>query len=427
MSEQPLRIAYLVYRGNPHCGGQGVYTRALANELTQLGHEITVLAGPPYPDLVDPDQLWEIPGLDLYRASNPFRIPWPHEIRDRIDLGELAIMSAAGYPEPWGFSMRVRRLLQDRRADFDLVHDNQCLGTGLLDMMHTDGWPVVATLHHPITVDRDLDLAHASNALRRFSLRRWYSFLDMQTRVVREIPRVLTVSESSRGDIVEQMGVPAEHLHVVSVGTDPSVFRPLPEVARVPGRLMTTASADVPLKGLAHLLEALAKVWAERDDVHLVVIGRPKPKSKIPALIERLGISDHVEFVKGISTERIVELYAEAELACVPSLYEGFSLPAVEAMACGVPVLGTTGGALPEVLGRDNETGLIVPAGDPDALAQGILRALADPLLRARIGAAGRERALDNFTWRRTAEGTAEHYRLLLEQHERDARDAHLC
>jgi len=427
MSERPLRVAYLVYRGNPHCGGQGVYTRALANELTQLGHEITVLSGPPYPDLVHPDQLWEVPGLDLYRARNPFRIPWPHELRDRIDLGEFAIMAVAGYPEPWGFSMRARQLLRDRRGDFDLVHDNQCLGTGLLDMMRTDGWPVVATLHHPITVDRDLDLAHASNALRRLSLRRWYSFLDMQMRVMRAIPRILTVSESSRGDIVDQMGVPAENLHVVPVGTDPAVFRPLPQVARVPGRLMTTASADVPLKGLAHLLEALAKIRAERDDVHLVVIGRPKPKSKIPALIDRLGIAEHVEFVKGITTERIVELYAEAELACVPSLYEGFSLPAVEAMACGVPVIGTTGGAVPEVLGRDNETGLIVPAGDADALAQGILRALADPLLRARVGAAGRERALTNFTWRRTAEGTAEHYRVLLEQHERDRRDAHRC
>src|SRR5574341_1768308 len=156
MSGPPLRIAYLVYRGNPYCGGQGVYTRHLAKELTELGHRITVLSGPPYPDLVDPAQLERVPGLDLYRASNPFRVPWPHELRDGVDLGELAIMSAAGYPEPWGFSMRARRILSGRRHEFDLVHDNQCLGTGLLHMMRRDGWPVLATLHHPITVDRDL-------------------------------------------------------------------------------------------------------------------------------------------------------------------------------------------------------------------------------------------------------------------------------
>jgi glycosyltransferase involved in cell wall biosynthesis len=287
-------------------------------------------------------------------------------------------------------------------------------------MMQRDGWPVLATLHHPITVDRDLDLAHATSAWKRITLRRWYAFLRMQTAVAREIPRVLTVSESSRRDIVEQMGVPAERLHVVPVGMDPEVFRPLPAIRPVRGRLMTTASADMPLKGLAPLLEALAKVRTEREDAHLVVIGEPKRKSRIPALIERLGLSGSVEFVRGVTTERIVGLYAEAEVACVPSLYEGFSLPAVEAMACGVAVVGTNGGAVPEVIGRDGETGIVVPAGDPGALAQGILRVLGDEQLRARIGAAGRERALTRFTWRKTAEGTAEHYRALLEGARRD-------
>jgi len=415
--EQPLRIAYLVYRGNRHCGGQGVYTRALAKELTELGHEITVFSGQPYPDLVHPGQLVEVPSLDLYRPQNPFRVPWPWEFRSRVDLQEFAIMCGGGFPEPYTFSRRVRKLLLDRRADFDLVHDNQCLGRGLVKMMATDGWPVLATLHHPITVDRDVDLAHATNPWRRFTLRRWYGFIDMQTEVARLIPRHITVSESSRRDIIQQIGVPADRLHVVPVGVDPSVFRPRPGIARIPGRIMTTASADVPMKGLAHLLHALAKVRTEREDAHLVVIGKPKGKSRIPALLERLGIVDAVEFVSGVTTERIVDLYSEAEVACVPSLYEGFSLPAVEAMACGVPVVGTTGGAVPEVIGTDGETGLLVPPGDPDALAHSLLRALGDAELRARIGAVGRARALDRFTWRQTALGTVEQYRALLADH----------
>ena len=414
--EDPLRIAYLVYRGNPHCGGQGVYTRELAAEITELGHEITVFSGPPYPDLVHPEQLVEVPGLDLYPARNPFRVPWPHEFRDLIDVREFAIMCGAGYPEPYAFSLRIRRELQDRRADFDLVHDNQCLGRGLVPMMREDGWPVLATLHHPITVDREVELAHTRNPWRRFTLRRWYAFLDMQMGVARQIPRVLTVSESSRRDIVEQMGLPASHLHVVPVGMNPAVFRPRPGIERMPGRLMTTASADIPMKGLSHLLEALAKVRTEVEGAHLVVIGRPKAKSRIPALLERLGLLDAVEFVSGVTTERIVDLYAEAEVACVPSLYEGFSLPAVEAMACGVPVVGTTGGAVPEVIGRDGETGLLVAPADPDALAGGILRMLGDRALRRRIGDAGRARALANFTWRRTAEATVEHYRALVDE-----------
>jgi glycosyltransferase involved in cell wall biosynthesis len=213
------------------------------------------------------------------------------------------------------------------------------------------------------------------------------------------------------------MGVPAERLHVVPVGVDPDVFGPRPAIARVPGRIMTTASADVPMKGLAHLLEALAKLRTERSDAHLVVIGKSKEKSKIPALMERLGISDAVEFVSGVTTERIVELYAEAEVSCVPSLYEGFSLPAVEAMACGVAVVGTTGGAVPEVIGTDGETGLLVPPADPSALAVALQRVLDDAELRDRLAAAGRARALGRFTWRQCAVATVEHYRALLEEH----------
>ncbi len=410
-----LRIAWLVYRGNPHCGGQGVYTRYLARELTELGHQVTVFSGQPYPELDDPRQLTRVPSLDLYRPENPFRVPWPWEFKSSVDVREFAVMCSAGFPEPYTFSLRARRLLAARRNDFDIVHDNQCLGSGIIGMMD-DGWPVLATLHHPITVDRDLDLEHATSAWRRFTLRRWYGFLGMQMNVAREIPRVVTVSESSKRDIVSQMGVRADRLHIVPVGVDPEIFHPMPEVARVPGRLMTTTSSDVPMKGLVPLLEALAKVRTERSDAELVIIGKPKGKSKIPALIDRLGLTGVVRFVSGVTTERIVELYAEAEVAVVPSLYEGFSLPAIEAMACGVPLVATTGGALPEVVGTDGETGLLVPPNDPGALATVLLRALGDADLRARIGAAGRARALDKFTWRATAVGTVENYRALLEE-----------
>jgi len=419
-SPEHLRIAWLVYRGNPHCGGQGVYTRYLARELAELGHEVTVFSGQPYPELDDMSQLTQVPSLDLYRPENPFRIPWPWEFKDSIDLREFGLMCSAGFPEPYTFSLRVRRMLADRRGDFDIIHDNQCLGSGLVGMMD-DGWPVLCTLHHPITVDRDLDLEHAKSTYRRWTLRRWYGFLGMQMEVARQMPRVVTVSESSKRDIVAQMGVDAERLHIVPVGVDPNIFHPMPEVQRIPGRLMTTTSSDVPMKGLVPLLEAIAKIRTERDDVELVCIGKPKDKSSIPGVIERLGLQDCVRFVSGVSTERIVELYAEAEVAVVPSLYEGFSLPAIEAMACGVPLVATTGGALPEVVGTSEETGLLVPPNDPEALAHMIKRALGDAELRTRIGEAGRARVLQNFTWRQTALGTVENYRILLEDAARNS------
>ncbi len=409
----PLRIAYLVYRGNPRCGGQGVYTRYLTRELVDLGHEVEVFSGPPYPELDPRVRFTPVPSLDLYREPDPFRVPRLKEFTSWIDGLEFATMCVAGFPEPLTFSLRARRLLASRKGQFDLVHDNQCFGTGLVQMMR-DGWPLLATLHHPITVDRDLELAHAPNFWRRVTLRRWYGFLRMQRRVARRVPRIVTVSSSSKRDIAAQMGIDPERMDVVPVGVDHRVFRPLPGIARVPGRLMTTASADVPLKGLVPLLEAVAKVRAERGDVELVVIGKLKADSRVRKTIDDLALGDAVRFVSGVTDERIVELYAETELAVVPSLYEGFSLPAVEAMACGVPLVATTGGALPEVVGTDGTTGLLVPPGDPGALAAGILRALGDPALREKLGREGRTRVMERFTWRATAEGTVAQYRRLL-------------
>jgi glycosyltransferase involved in cell wall biosynthesis len=419
LETRPLRIALLVYRGNPHSGGQGVYVRHLSKELVALGHHVEVFSGPPYPELVPEVPLVKVPSLDLYRPDNPFRVPHPREFRSIADLAEFALMCTAGFPEPLTFGMRVRRLLRDRRADFDIVHDNQCLANGILGLLD-DGFPLVATVHHPITVDRDLELAHATSPIRKLTLRRWFGFLRMQIRVVRRLPRIITVSESSKRDIADQLGVRLDRMTVVPVGVDQTHFRPLPHIARVPGRIMTTASADVPMKGLVPLLEALAKVRTERP-VELVVVGRPREGSVIPATIERLGLEGAVEFVGGVDHDRIVELYAQAEAAVVPSLYEGFSLPAIEAMACGVPLVATTGGALPEVVGRHDDTALLVPPGDSGALAAAICRLLDDPALRTRIGHAGRARVFERYTWAATAQGTVEQYRAELQAAELQA------
>jgi glycosyltransferase involved in cell wall biosynthesis len=416
-----LRVAYLVYRGNPRCGGQGVYTRHLTNELSKLGHDVTVFSGQPYPELEDGVGFVPVPSLDLYREPDPFRVPRLSEFKTPIDALEFGIMCSAGFPEPRTFTLRARKLLAARRGDFDLVHDNQSLGSGLLGMMR-DGWPLLATIHHPITVDRELDLSHATTMRRRLTLRRWYGFIEMQRRVARQIPRVVTVSESSCRDIAEQLGVEQSRMAVVPVGVDESVFRPRPEIARIPGRLVTTASADVPMKGLVPLLEALAKVRTERSDAHLVVVGRLRDGSLIPGVLDRLGLDGAVRFVSGISDDELSELYGSAEVAVVPSLYEGFSLPAIEAMASGVPLVATTGGALPEVAGTDGVTALLVAPNDPGALAGGLLRALSDADLRTRIGAAGRRRTLNRFTWPVTARLTAEQYRVLLEQRARTER-----
>ncbi|WP_089101387.1 glycosyltransferase family 4 protein [Streptomyces hyaluromycini] len=409
--ERPLDIALLTYKGNPFCGGQGVYVRHLSRELARLGHRVEVIGSQPYPVLDEGYPgltLTELPSLDLYRSPDPFRTPGRGEYRDWVDALEVATMWTGGFPEPLTFSLRARRHLRARAGEFDVVHDNQTLGYGLLGDI---GAPLVTTIHHPITVDRQLELDAAEGWKRRYSVRRWYAFTRMQKRVARRLPSVLTVSGTSRQEIVDHLGVREDRVHVVHIGADTDLFAPNPAVAQVPGRIVTTSSADVPLKGLVFLVEALAKVRTEHPAAHLVVVGKRPAEGPVAQAMERYGLDGAVEFVKGISDAELVDLVRSAEVACVPSLYEGFSLPAAEAMATGTPLVATTGGAIPEVAGRDGETCLAVPPGDAGALATALNRLLGDAELRLRLGRAGRERVLRHYTWARAAQGTVARYR----------------
>ncbi|MPY95047.1 MAG: glycosyltransferase [Acidimicrobiia bacterium] len=417
VDDRPLRIAYLCYRGKPHVGGQGVYTRHLTKALVDLGHHVEVLGGQPYPVLDERVPLRELPSLDIYNDHYPLRLPGVWELKSWPDWVEVGQFTTGAFPEPLAFSLRAWRELRSRRGEFDLVHDNQCLGYGLL-LMAREGIPVIGTIHHPISVDRRLELEHARSRYERFTKRRWYGFTRMQARVAARLERVVTVSASSYRDIVEEFGVDPGRMRVIPVGVDVDVFRPLPHVGVVPGRLITTASADVPLKGLRFLLEALAKARVEQPGIHLVIIGRKKVGGPSVRAIDELGLGEHVSFVSGVPEERIIELYAEAELAVVPSLYEGFSLPAIEAQSCGVPLVATTGGAIPEVVGRDGDTAVLVPPGDSEALAAALLAHLGRPAeLRGGLGARGRQRVVQNWSWAVMAQRTVDEYRALLAAH----------
>ncbi len=406
-----LRIALLSYRSKPHSGGQGVYVRALSRELTALGHGVTVFSGQPYPELDDGVPLTPVPSLDLYREPDPFRTPRPSEFRDRIDVREWATMCTAGFPEPLTFSLRAARLLLPRAAEFDVVHDNQCLGSGLLQLTRA-GVPTVATVHHPVAIDRDLELAAAPSLRRRLTLRRWYAFTGMQARVAPRLDGVTTVSENSRRDIETHLGVPADAIRVVPVGIDPDVFTPPADRPRDPDSIVVTTSADVPLKGLVHLLEAVAKLRTERP-VRLTVVGTARPGGPAEAALDRLALHDAVRFTGPLPEADLVRLLQRAAVVAVPSLYEGFSLPAIEAMACGTALVTTDAGALPEVVG--SRAGVRVRAGDVGELTAALQLVLDSPSFADQLGRAGRRRVLASYTWRSTAARTAEWYREVLE------------
>ncbi|WP_327143262.1 glycosyltransferase family 4 protein [Nocardia sp. NBC_01327] len=405
-----MRIALLSYRSKTHCGGQGVYVRYLSAGLAELGHEVEVFSGQPYPEHLDPRvRLTEVPSLDLYRDEDPFRTPRPGEIRDGIDLLEVATMWTAGFPEPRTFSLRAARILRARAAEFDVVHDNQCLGYGLLDIARH--LPLVATIHHPITRDREVDLAAATWRRKPF-LRRWYGFLGMQQRVARQIPELITVSSSSANDIAADFGVLPERLRTVPLGVDTELFRPRAS-PRVPGRIVAVASADKPLKGIAHLLNAVARLRNTHVlDVRLVA--KLEPEGPTEKLIAELGIADIVTAVSGLGDEELAQLLSSAEIACIPSLYEGFSLPAVEAMASGTPLVASRAGALPEVVGGCAE---LVEPGNVAELTRVLGELLDSPERLRHLSAAGRRRALEVFSWEAVAAQTVSVYEQAITRH----------
>ncbi len=417
MAGAPLRVCLLTYRGNPRSGGQGVYVRLLSEALRDLGHEVDVWSGQPYPELVDGVRLVKVPSLDLWNETQLFRTPSLRELVDPINLSEYARTRFGAFIEPITFSDRVARRFRrgGNLRGYDIVHDNQCLGPGLLQLRTL--LPVVATIHHPVTVDLRIAYQTAKDRTERFGLRRWYSFLPTQLRVSRSLDRILTVSEASKTDLHREYGVAQDRLRVVGNGINLDVFKPMPEIARKDNLLITTLSADSPLKGFRYLLEALARLRTTRPDVHLLVIGQPGLETGTRERLRDMKLEDAVTFSGRVAAEDIARAYAEATIAVVPSLYEGFGFPAGEAMACEVPVVSSSGGALPEVIGRSGTCGTLVEPKSGAALARAIGELLDQPERRREMGRAGRARVLDLFTWRRAAERTVAVYREAIAEH----------
>jgi len=401
---RPLRIALLSYRSKPHCGGQGVYVRQLSRELHVLGHHVEVFSGQPFPDLDRGPVLREVPSLDLYRDDHPFRAPHWRAYRDWADVLETAMMWGGAFPEPLTFSIRALRALAARTADFDVVHDNQGLGYGMLSVRRL-GLPLVTSIHHPISVDKRIDLA-SSGRLAALNKRRWYGFVRMQARVARRVARsgpLITVSESSRRDICRDFRVRPEQVHIIPLGVDTRLFRPRAR-PRVPGRIVAVASADSPLKGTATLLRAVGKLVTDTD-AHLIIVGKPAPGTE--RLAAQLSLSGRVAFTHGLDDKAFSALLASAETAVVPSLYEGFSLPAVEHMASGTPLVASRTGALPEVTG---DAAVLVTPGDDEELAAVLRRLHGSPGERAALADRALRRVGDRFAWPAVANATAERY-----------------
>jgi glycosyltransferase involved in cell wall biosynthesis len=409
----PLRVCLLSYRSNPHCGGQGVYLKNLSRALKDLGHVVEVISGPPDPQLDDDIPVHQLPCLDLYNPEDPFRIPAPHELMDPINLVEWIGVSTMGFPEPFTFGLRAYQFIKSRLHRHDIVHDNQSLSYGIWAI--NKRVPTIATIHHPVTVDRKIAIQSVSSPWEKMKQWRWYSFIGMQKRVSRSLARIITVSKSAKEDISRDFNIPRDKFSVVPNGINTNLFYPVSEIEREKNRVIVTNSADTPLKGLFFLFQAVAEL-AKIQDIHVTVVGEPKKDGDIVKLVTALGIGHRINFTGRIDDQEFVRQYARATMAVIPSVYEGFGLPVGEAMACGVPVISTTGGALPEVVG---DAGVLVPPADSPALAGAIRELLGNPKKAKELGLAGYRRVQEHFTWERAAEKTVDVYREVIDGHRR--------
>ena len=404
-----MRICLLSYRGYKFSGGQGIYVRYLSRSLQKLGHEVDVVAGPPYPDLAEGINLVRLPSLDLYTLPeyrrfiiSPSRLnTWPNLVEWLGECGGI-------FTEPHTFGMRAYNMFRSNghQRKYDIVHDNQCITGGILRIKQL-GLPMVATIHHPITIDRDLALKASKSLWQSLGIRRWYSFVNTQIRVSRELSHLITDSRHSLGEITHDFHLPADKFKVIYCGVDNEIFREIPGVVREKHRILVINSGDTPLKGLKFLLEAIAELRKERP-VELTIVGAPMKEGYTEGVLEELKLGDCVTYTGKIETSELVKHYSTATMLVVPSIYEGFGLPAAEAMSCGAPVISTTAGALPEVVG---EAGILVPPGDTRAIVQAMKSLLDDESRRRQLGEMGKERVARLFNWDNAAKETAEVYR----------------
>jgi glycosyltransferase involved in cell wall biosynthesis len=412
--QRPLRIALLTYRGNPISGGQGVYVKHLSKALFDLGHQVEVLSGPPYPHLDSQIKLHRLPSLDLYNPDHLFHVKRFRDLTKPLNIYEFLNMCTGSFPEPYTFGVRAHRYLQKQQHRYDIIHDNQCLAYGI-GMIAKIGIPTIATIHHPITVDREEELKAARSLLQKIKIKRWYSFIKMQKRVARKLSHIITVSECAKKDIAREFSIEVSKFRVIPNGVNVEYFYPVPNPLRPDNSLIVTNSADIPLKGLRYLLEAVSQIKDKRQ-VRLTVIGEPKKNGVVKKLVGKMGIGDFVHFTGRIKNEEFAQYYANATIAVVPSLYEGFGIPAAEAMACGVPLITTSGGALPEVVG---DASIIVPPADSVALAKAITYLLDNKQARDKYAEAGIVRVNSIFSWPRAAQEVVNVYREAINGHGR--------
>ena len=411
-----MKVLILGYRGNPYCGGQGIYIYNLSKELARLGVEVDVMVGPPYPDpLEEWATVYKIENLNIWAIKTR---DIPLEKLKRIlspwNFIDFVMTRLHFFYEMETFSFRsffaLKKILKTKR--YDIIHDIQSLGWGTIPIKGYN-IPIVSTVHHPLTKDREADLVNDFGLWAKTTTILFYP-LVMQAFVIRKIDRVITSFKEGVDELYKAFKVRKDKVSVVYNGMDIDLFQNTGE-KREENALLFVGNTEDSKKGLVYLLEAM-KLLPENVTLTIVDDGPPK---KLTAwdMIKKMGLESRVSFTGKLSYEDLVSMYSRKTMLVMSSLFEGFGLPAVEAMSCKTPVVSTTSGALKEVVSE--ECGILVPPGDPVALKNGIEKLLADKKLMETMGEKGRKWAVDNFSWPVAAKNTLDVYRQVVAEYRR--------
>ena len=390
-----MKIGLLSYRSHPYSGGQGIYIKHLSKALKDLGHHVSVLSGPPYPELDNEIELIKIPSLGMFETDNRVKLFSPKLFLSPLDLYEWFTVMTGGFPEPYTYGKRAYNFLKKNKDSFDVILDNQCLATSLIDIQ--DMFPLAVTIHHPITKDHKLEMDSANNWKEKLSSIRWHNFLPMQKKVAPKLKKIITVSDASKQDVIEEFQVSTDSVEVILNGIDIHTFKPGPIELVKKNRIITTASADIPLKGLKYLIKALPGIIKTFPKTKLTVIGKSPNNSEVSELIDALDLGDFITFRSGINESQIVDLYHSSEIAVIPSLYEGFGFGAGEAMACGVPLVTTHSGGLKDVVG---DCALEISPASSEEIENAVTKLFNNHELKRELALKGRERMEAKFDWK---------------------------
>ena len=388
-----LKIGLLSYRSDPFSGGQGIYIKHVSEALQNRGHEITIFSGNPLPIVSNKIKVVEIstPGyFETFNSFERFKIFQAQE-KTRLDLWDFIETFTGTFTEPIFFG---DRLLQNtefaKTADsYDVFHDNQSI-SNYPDSINKK---LITTLHHPIHVDRDIDLENESSFLRKLAIKRWYSFLNFQKKNLNKVKKIISPSKSSKKDICHYFQYPAEQISVIWNGIDLADYK-FHQRTSFNSEFVTIISSDVPMKNLRNILKALYLLKNDGLSAKLTIIGDLREDNK--KLINDLDLNDLVSFRKKLPRNELIKILNASDIGIAASSYEGFGFPLVEMIATGLPVIVSDKASLPELAG---DAGLKFNSDDVSDLKDKMKELVKNHALRDKLANNSKVRRDAFFGW----------------------------